>query len=271
MSGQGSPIQFQGQNSTDTLTALVDQLDRRVQFFHETLNERLAVKDRWIRDQFDGERAWAMTKIGDVEASIQVEREHVRERTAQAITNAEAAHVAIAQRIDAVAMKQKDDDQSLREWLMARFDLLEKTAEANKEAQRRQGELVIAGHMDMHRATERNFDEFKGSVQQRLDVLSKAIDTLREERGLFVLRDSHDAQVDALEKLIDSLERSVGEKLDNAIKQTREGFDARITTNTDRITKMDQNMQVMNARNQQSIIALGILLTLVEIIIRFYQ
>ena len=60
------------------------------------------------------------------------------------------------------------------------------------------------------------------------------------------------------------------EKHDASISQLSESLSAKITALGDRITKMEQGIQVMNARNQQSILALGALLTAVEIIIRFF-
>ena len=89
----------------------------------------------------------------------------------------------------------------------------------------------------------------------------------------------------ALEKsLVERYElasRQLVDKHDNAIKQTTEKHDlaiqqlsdgvyAKIGALSDRITKMEQGVQVMNARNQQSIIALGVLLTAVEVLIRFF-
>ena len=234
------------QQLIDTIAA---QFDARIDFFHDALNERLVLKDRWITDRF----------------------EEVDKRLATAGKHLESEKHALELRVAAAREAAVSEHDGMRLWFESRFEMGQKRFDDYVENNRQRQEQLFAAHLDTHRVAEKGAEEFKGTVQQRLDVISKTIEVLREERGLFVLRDSHDAQIDALERLIDSLERSMVDKLDAAIKQLREAHDARITGNLDRLTKMEQNLQVMNARNQQSIIALGILLTLVEIIIRYYQ
>jgi hypothetical protein len=156
-------------------------------------------------------------------------------------------------------------------WISDRFTDAEKRVDKEAEHLSRTTNLLIDTHKETHLVEKANLEEFKGSTQLRLDGIEKRIDVLREERGLFVLRDSYETQLDAIEKTVDTLERSFIERLDVATKQIKDTFDTRVQANTDRLVKMEQNLQVMNARNQQSIIALGILLTLVEIIIRYVQ
>jgi hypothetical protein len=173
-------------------------------------------------------------------------------------------------------LDQFQDDLNARltlkdRWISDRFTDFEKRSDVEVHHLYRHVEVLTDAHKDTHLAEKSNVAEFKIDTQQRLDALEKRIDVLREERGLFVLRDSYETQLDAIEKTVDALERTFVERLEVATKQIKDTFDTRVQANTDRLTKMEQNLQVMNARNQQSIIALGILLTLVEIIIRFYQ
>lgn len=229
-------------NNQTQLDLIQNLVQERIEFFHITLNERLALKDRWITDRFteEGKRVDALIdgvrhQITDLKLLLEAE------------------------------MKADHD------FMVARFDMGQKRFEDYAEASKRQGQLIVEGHMSMHAIMEKSHEEFKISVQQRIDALGKVLDTLREERGLFVLRDSHDAQIDALEKQIDAFEKQFTEKIELSVKQVRDSLDARIQQNVDRLTKLENNLSVMNARNQQSIIALGILLTLVEIIVRFYN
>lgn len=220
----------------------IEGVDNRIDFLHDALNERLVLKDRWITDMF-GEVDKRMEAAGKQAAS---EHKSLREATLY-------------------------EQNALKEWMQSRFDAGQRRLDDYIEFRRLHGEQIVTSHMETHRVSEMNLEDFKDTVQQRLEVVAKTLEILREERGLFILRDSHEAQIDALEKLIDSLERAMGDRMDGAIKQLRDTHDARITTNLERLQKMEQNLHVMNARNQQSIIALGILLTLVEIIIRYYQ
>jgi hypothetical protein len=234
------------QQLIDTLST---QFDARINLFHDSLNERLTLKDRWITDRF-----------------LEVDK-----RLEDAMRHAESERQGLRTAVLAAREAADGEHRAIRQWFESRFDMGSKRFEDYVEFTRINTDQLFAAHLETHRVAEKGQEEFKGTVQDRLQVISKTIEVLREERGLFILRDSHDAQIDALERLIDSLERSMTDKLDAAIKQLRESHDSRITGNLDRLTKMEQNLQVMNARNQQSIIALGILLTLVEIIIRYYQ
>lgn len=233
----------------EAVEALIGGVEKRLDLFHDSLNDRLAMKDRWISDRFS----------------------EVDKRMHDALSRAEIDHEALKNHIDSLRAATLTEQDAMKHMFQMRFDMGQKRFDDYIYHAKERGEQIIASHMETHRVSEKNLEDFKGTVQQRLDVVAKTLETLREERGLFVLRDSHDAQIDALERLIDSLERAMMEKVDTAVKQLRESHDVRIVANMDRLTKLEQNLQVMNARNQQSIIALGILLTLVEIIIRYYQ
>ena len=216
-----------------------------LEVFQEGLNERLHLKDRWITDRFEdfGKR------LADQNDAL------YRFITSQLLAVQHGAD----QQFATLTAREDSHYQEVRNLL-----------NLAQERQDKVNTALIEAHRELHTIEKNGMEEFKISTQQRLEAIMKSLDVLREERAFFVLRDSHDTQVDSLEKNIDALERSTTEKLDIAIKTAQATLDARILTNADRITKMEQNLQVMNARNQQSIIALGILLTLVEIIIRFY-
>jgi hypothetical protein len=113
-------------------------------------------------------------------------------------------------------------------------------------------------------------EEFKVFVREQIVSIMKLLDVARADRNLFVTRDVHDSQLDAIERALLALEKALTEKNELAVEQINEKLHARINANADRITKMEQGISVMNARNQQSIIALGILLTAVEVIMRFF-
>jgi thymidylate synthase len=210
--------------------------------FNANLNERLEVKDRWISDNFNS----------------------------------------VNRRLDDLARAQQKSAEDSQAFLQVRIEQVEQILKQLSEANERHRALIVEAHTDVHRINDRNLQEFKDTVSKSLGVITNSIDILREERGLFVLREAHDTQIDALEKLIDGLERGtnerievatkqLNERIETSTKQVREGLEPKVQGNIDRTAKIEQNIQVMNARNQQSIIALGILLTLVEIVIRFYQ
>lgn len=229
--------------------ALRNDFEQRLSTQHQLLNERLELKDRWITDRFH-----------DIEHRIEILNEATLERNGSALIRAKADTEALRSEVN-----------SLHSLIEQEFKGVLDRFEDNKLAAQRAGQLIIDGHMQMHATADRSLDEFKVAAQLRLDVLVKAIEIMREERALFVLRDAYDTQTDILEKSLDSLERVFTEKLEAVNTQSKDSFDQKISVNSERITKLEQNLQVMNARNQQSIIALGILLTLVEIIIRFYN
>lgn len=217
-------------------------VQERVNFLHDTLNERLELKDRWITDRFS-----------------EVDKRLLGQ------------YAALEKEVEALNALLCAEIKALKEWTDMRVGMGQKRFEDYVTSNRAQTEQLFHAHDDMHTVVERNADQFKEVIEQKIADLSKLVEILREERGLFVLRDTHDTKTDALEKLILSLEKTTNERIDTALKQVKENLDSRIQANADRIVKIEQNLQVMNARNQQSIIALGILLTLVEIIVRFYN
>jgi hypothetical protein len=214
----------------------------RVDLLHDMLNERLQLKDRWISDRFDEVDKRLVVAVSSLEKEVK------------------DLHELMCTEIEAH-----------KQWSQMRFDMGARRFDDYVAANAERGRLVIEGHLELHRIADNSLNAYKDSIQQRIEQMVKVIETLREERGLFVLRDSHDAQIDSMEKTVLALEKSLNERIDASIRQTKESVDNRIQSNLDRIVKLEQNLQVMNARNQQSIIALGILLTLVEIIVRFYN
>lgn len=180
----------------------------------------------------------------------------------------------------------------LRDHLVAKLNLNTAHVEQIVELYRRERETVEAHHHELHTLESANLEEFKTYVREQIVNILRALDTSRAERASFVSRDTHDSTIDSIEKSIVALEKSLVEryelasrqlveKHDSSIKQTTEKHDlaiqqlsdgvyAKIGALSDRITKMEQGVQVMNARNQQSIIALGVLLTAVEVLIRFF-
>lgn len=169
----------------------------------------------------------------------------------------------------------------LRDHIVAKMNIAVGHIENTVELYRRERETVENHHAELHTLEQQNLEEFKTYVREQISNILRALDTSRADRANFVTRDAHDAALDGLEKALRALEKSVTErhdasieqmveKYESIIKQQNDSFNTKISTNADRITKMEQGIQVMNARNQQSIIALGALLTAVEILIRFF-
>lgn len=169
----------------------------------------------------------------------------------------------------------------LRDHIVAKMNIAVGHIENTVELYRRERETVENHHAELHTLEQQNLEEFKTYVREQISNILRALDTSRADRANFVTRDAHDAALDGLEKALRALEKSVTErhdasieqmveKYESIIKQQNDSLNTKISTNADRITKMEQGIQVMNARNQQSIIALGALLTAVEILIRFF-
>jgi hypothetical protein len=146
---------------------------------------------------------------------------------------------------------------------------------------RKELELAFRNHETIHDVVDNNLAEFKLYVREQIRLMQVSLDRMREDRSTFLPRDIYDTAHEALEKDVLALEKRITDKHETAISQLIEKNDlaltqatdslaAKISTNGDRITKIEQGIQVMNARNQQSIIALGALLTAVEILIRFF-
>ena len=169
----------------------------------------------------------------------------------------------------------------LRDHIVAKMNIAVGHIENTVELYRRERETVENHHAELHTLEQQNLEEFKTYVREQISNILRSLDTSRADRANFVTRDAHDAALDGLEKALRALEKSVTErhdasieqmveKYESIIKQQNDSLNTKISTNADRITKMEQGIQVMNARNQQSIIALGALLTAVEILIRFF-
>lgn len=169
----------------------------------------------------------------------------------------------------------------LRDHIVAKMNIAVSHIENTVELYRRERETVEVHHNELHALEQKNLEEFKTYVREQLTNILHGLDAIRTDRGNFISRDAFDTSVDALEKANRTVEKTIIEKNDLAVSQLEEKHDAsisqlseslsaKITALGDRITKMEQGIQVMNARNQQSILALGALLTAVEIIIRFF-
>lgn len=158
----------------------------------------------------------------------------------------------------------------LRDHMVAKLRVTADKLDHTLELYRNERETSEMHHNALHELQSKNLEEFKQSVREQISQIMKTLEVVREDRGQFVTRDVHDTHLDTVEKAQNVLEKSLNEKVDLALEQTNEKLSAKITQISDRLTKMEQGISVMNARNQQSIIALGILLTAVEILIRFF-
>ena len=169
----------------------------------------------------------------------------------------------------------------LRDHLVAKLNIAINHVENTVELYRRERETVEGHHAELHGLEQQNLEEFKTYVREQINNILRALDTSRADRANFVTRDAHDTALDGLEKALRTLEKTLtekheialaqmAEKYDSNLKQASDGLNSKMNANAERITKMEQGIQVMNARNQQSIIALGALLTAVEILIRFF-
>jgi|SRR5687768_5511169 len=134
---------------------------------------------------------------------------------------------------------------------------------------RKELELAFENHKTIHEVVDNNLAEFKLYVRDQIAAILRALDTTREDRARFLSRETYDTAHETVEKSIIVLEKSLIEKHELALKQLSEGMNAKIQLQADRITSMEKGISVMNARNQQSIMALGVTLAAVEIIIRF--
>jgi hypothetical protein len=162
------------------------------------------------------------------------------------------------------------DVDVLRDHVVAKLNLTAEKIDRAVESYQRERANSEMHHNELHGLQEKNLEEFKVFVREQIVSIMKLLDVARADRNLFVTRDVHDSQLDAIERALLALEKALTEKNELAVEQINEKLHARINANADRITKMEQGISVMNARNQQSIIALGILLTAVEVIMRFF-
>lgn len=143
---------------------------------------------------------------------------------------------------------------------------------SREEAVRIRSELNLAfhNHESTHEIVDSNLAEFKISVREQISNIMAILDQSKSDRAYYLTRDVYEVNHETLEKAVLLLEKTIYEKMELADTQINEKVTARINLNADRITKLEQGISVMNARNQQSIIALGILLTAVEVLIRFF-
>lgn len=238
--------------TNNTLLAL-SELGERINLLHNSINERLELKDRWINTIREDLEKQIMSEINGVSRNLELLREALAQSDARLL--------------DGISTNRELYQKGLDRLVL---DLDRRIAEV-RDTLTTQQENSWKSHDVLHDVAKEAQNEFKNTVQHRLNVLQKGIDDLKVERGLFVLRDSYDSKIETIEKNLDGLEKTTRENLESGLKLVREQTDARFTTMTERITKIEQSIQITNARNQQSIIALGILLTLVEIIIRYYR
>ena len=176
----------------------------------------------------------------------------------------------VANDLNNVERRAERENDHLNEQLMYHIESTRRVAADEADKIRRELVLAFHNHEQVHAVVDNNLEEFKISVREQLDNILRTLDQAREDRAHFVTRDASDAKTDGIEKQLIALEKQLVEKNDLALKQMSDTITTKQTTNSDRITKIEQGIQVMNARNQQSIIALGVLLTVVEILIRFF-
>jgi hypothetical protein len=209
----------------------VGALDKRIDLLYQSLHDRLELKDRWIQTQRD-----------DLDERLTIEADHLQ-----------------------------SDIQKLGERLDTAIDSIYKYIEASVAGLKDHHESFQKGHEILHSSQKERQEDFRLNTLQRMEVVQKNIDQLKEERALFSLRDAVDTKLEVMEKTLDSLRDGSRESLDISIKALKDQLEEKHTATHERIQKIEQSISITNARNQQSIIALGVLLTLVEIIIRFYN
>jgi hypothetical protein len=262
------------------IDALIEERDKWVHGLDVNLNQRindLRVSLAGIEDK--NEQALKLA-TKDIEYRVQSLEDNIKERLMMKDRWLDARFLDVERLRDA----DREQWKSLSDERMRWADGVLKQIDAQIK-----GEIAnIQGRMDAHRVAHEQFHEihqsslaeFKEAIQVRLDAFQKVIETLREERAHFISRDKFDTQVDALAKQLDVTDRSIRdssvagesqtrELIDTAVSKMDSEYGARIKANTDRLDRMERNQTAQEARNRQSIIALGVILTLVEIFFRY--
>jgi hypothetical protein len=234
-------IENQTERDDKLFERTISEIDRQITTLHTTIIERLLMKDRWLDARF-------------------LDVEKLR---------------------DADLIKTKELSEANMRWADEVITQLNKSIAQEIDNTRQRVEQHRDSHAQLHAIHEKTLEELKQNIFQRLEVSHKALEAMREERGGFISREQFDVRTESLEKQIDTIERSAREGILAAEKQTREmietavsriesSLEPRIKANAERLDKIERNIQVQDARNRQSIIALGVILTIVELFIRFY-
>src|SRR6478609_1859795 len=221
--------------ATTQVQTIVPELDRKIDFLYQALNDRLELKDRWIS-----------TLNADVEDRIANESLRLIDRIV-AVNDRVASELLSLQRMIDSNMQHaqqynevvaKDHDHRMSE---LREDYLRQIA--NEKHERESSMLAYKeAHTILHDASKTANDDFRLSVQKQLEVLQKNIDQLKEERGLFVLRDAIDAKLDALEKSVAAYEKVSREQVEITAKTLKESQEEKAIQVADRIAKIENSI-----------------------------
>lgn len=139
----------------------------------------------------------------------------------------------------------------------ARLDEIMRILESDRNRIDQIMEIHRQSHQREHSHTERTIEKSELTSQREISDIKSSLDRLEEAHATFVGRDRHDAEVGVIRDRMERLERDLRSKLETDINAT-----------TVVITELKSKLADINARFQQSIVALGIILTILEVWLR---
>lgn len=242
---------------------------------------------RWVQFMFES----IEKQFDSVRGDIIMEREN----RSQLIASAGEVSKQQLHEVETILALERQMVESTAQAFIANVETRFVDLHKNGSDQQRVLELMLEnyrmGHSQQHTTQEKGFDEFKSATNKRIEDTQKSIEQVKDERQHYLLRETYDTQHKTVIDSVDRVERQARDSrtemdqkltamLDSKIKQITDSYDPKLKQITDaselkftqiveRQARLENGINVGNARNQQSIVALGILLSIVEFIIRY--